>query len=285
MSSSYHPHTDGQSEVINRRFEQYILYLAHQRPNKWYSFQPWAEYQYNTTYHSSIGMTPFQALYGRLPPTIPHYVEGTTAVNEVDQQLTAQDELLTKLKANLHAAQNYMKQSADNRHRHVEFQVGDWVFCAFNLTVNRPCSRELSKNWLTVSLVHFRLKLESVQQHTPSSYHHPRSFTRYSMSPFSRNKSKTKLSPPKTCQQQPKKEPSSCNPKQFWITTGSKRASKQWKKVQSNGSTFPSRMPLGKTLPNDKTISSTSTLRTRFIFRRGVMINPQLQAEDLAGFP
>jgi len=42
----------------------------------------------------STGMTPFQALYGRLPPSIPHYIDGLSRVNEVDQSLLNQDEVL-----------------------------------------------------------------------------------------------------------------------------------------------------------------------------------------------
>ena len=41
------------------------------------------------TYHASTGMTPFQALYGRLPPTIPNYQLGTSLVNELDQSLAS----------------------------------------------------------------------------------------------------------------------------------------------------------------------------------------------------
>ncbi|RVW69833.1 Transposon Ty3-I Gag-Pol polyprotein [Vitis vinifera] len=41
---------------------------------------PWAEYWYNTTYHISTGMTPFQALYGWLPPSIPTYKDGLSPV-------------------------------------------------------------------------------------------------------------------------------------------------------------------------------------------------------------
>ncbi|KAL6313652.1 hypothetical protein AAG906_010070 [Vitis piasezkii] len=112
MSSSYHPQTDGQSEVVNRCVEQYLRCYAHHHPRKWSFFLPWAEFWYNTTYHASTGMTPFQALYGRLPPTIPHYLMGTTPVHAT----------------NLHAATNRMKQVADSKRRNIEYQVGDMVF-------------------------------------------------------------------------------------------------------------------------------------------------------------
>lgn len=128
MSSSYHPQTDGQSEVVNRCVEQYLRCFVHQYPRKWNSFLPWAEFWYNTAYHASIGMTPFQALYGRLPPSIPHYQVGSSPVHENDQNLASRDELLRQLKANLHAANNRMKQMADSKQRDIEYQVGDLVF-------------------------------------------------------------------------------------------------------------------------------------------------------------
>ena len=73
-------------------------------------------------------MTPFQALYGRPPPMIPHYHEGNCPVNEVDQGLVSRDVLLHHLKNNLLADHNRMKQQADAKWRDVEYQVGDFVF-------------------------------------------------------------------------------------------------------------------------------------------------------------
>lgn len=55
-------------------------------------------------------MSPFQALYGRLPPTIPRYFVGQSPVDEVDRGLADRDELLLRLKQNLEAARNRMKQ-------------------------------------------------------------------------------------------------------------------------------------------------------------------------------
>ncbi|RVW24823.1 Transposon Tf2-12 polyprotein [Vitis vinifera] len=128
MSSAYHPQTDGQIEVFNRCVEQYLRCLVHQQPRKWYSLLPWAEFWYNTTYHASTGMSPFQALYGRPPPMIPHYQLGSSPVNEVDQNLASRDDLFHQLKLNLHQASNRMKQIADSKRRDIEFNEGDLVF-------------------------------------------------------------------------------------------------------------------------------------------------------------
>jgi hypothetical protein len=72
-------------------------------------------------------MTPFQALYSRLPPTIPSYNEGLLLVHEVDQQLQDRDELLQQLKVNLALSVNRMKQIADTKRRDVSFDIGDLV--------------------------------------------------------------------------------------------------------------------------------------------------------------
>ncbi|KAH9647661.1 Wall-associated receptor kinase-like 22 [Citrus sinensis] len=125
MSSAYHPQTDGQTKVINRCLEQFLRCFVHQWPRKWHEYLPWAEFWYNTTYHVSTGMTPFQALYGREPATVPIYHVGTSPVHEVDKALLARDELLAKLKKNLAVAANRMKQVADKHRRDVEFQQND----------------------------------------------------------------------------------------------------------------------------------------------------------------
>ena len=90
---------------------------------------PWAELWYNTTFHSSAGMTPYQALYGRPPPTIPDYLEGTTQVHDVEQNFINREELLSQLKHNLATAANRMKQAVDKKkQRDVSFQKREMVF-------------------------------------------------------------------------------------------------------------------------------------------------------------
>ena len=77
MSSSYHPQTDGQSEVVNRTLEQYLRCFAGKQPRKWVEWIPWAEFSYNTSNHSSTKITPFEAVYDIPPPSLLTYVPGT----------------------------------------------------------------------------------------------------------------------------------------------------------------------------------------------------------------
>jgi transposase InsO family protein len=63
FSTSYHPESDGQTEQVNQCMEQYLRCMAFEAPQKWMDWLPTAEYWYNTSFQTSIKMTPFEALY------------------------------------------------------------------------------------------------------------------------------------------------------------------------------------------------------------------------------
>ena len=113
LNSSYHPQTDGQTEVANRVMEQYLRAFVHRKPTSWGQFLLWAEWSYNTSCHSSTGITPFEVIYGRKPPAIPEYVGGTSSVDTVDAVLSQYDEVLKLLRRKLLRAQQKMKLMVD----------------------------------------------------------------------------------------------------------------------------------------------------------------------------
>lgn len=86
-STAYHPQSDGQTKVVNKGVETYLCCFCGDRPKLWQSWLHWAEYWYNTTFQNSIGITSFQAVYGRLPPALIAYSEDTTSNSTLDQQL------------------------------------------------------------------------------------------------------------------------------------------------------------------------------------------------------
>jgi hypothetical protein len=64
LSTAFHPQTDGQSEAFNKTISMYLRCLTGDRPRTWLDWLPWAEYCYNTAYHSALKATPFQVVYG-----------------------------------------------------------------------------------------------------------------------------------------------------------------------------------------------------------------------------
>jgi hypothetical protein len=128
MSSAYHPETDGQTEVVNRCLESYLRCFAADNPKSWSHWVPWAEFWYNTTFHISIGKTPFEVVYGRQAPSIVKFLPNETKVTAVALELSDRDEALTQLKGHLLKAQEQMASYANKKRRDLSFEVGEWVF-------------------------------------------------------------------------------------------------------------------------------------------------------------
>ena len=88
---------------------------------------PWAKYHYNTSYHTAAGLTPYQVVYGKEPPTIATYVLSTSKIAAADDLLNEREEVLAILRNNLTKAQERMKTLADNHRRDVSFEVKSYV--------------------------------------------------------------------------------------------------------------------------------------------------------------
>ena len=116
MSTSYHPQMDGQTEVTNRCLETYLRCFIGDKPRSWVQWLSWAEYWFNTTYHASIDITPFEAVYGRKPPALVRSVPGEIRVAAMFKDLQDRDEILRQLKIHLERARERMKHQVD-KHR------------------------------------------------------------------------------------------------------------------------------------------------------------------------
>ena len=128
MSTAYHPQSDGQTEVVNRCLETYLRCMTSDKPHLWSKWLPLAEYWYNTNYHSSTRITPYEAVYGQLPPVHLPYLAEETRVHTVAKCLEDREKMLLILKFHLLRAQHRMKQLADKHRSERSFEIGDWVF-------------------------------------------------------------------------------------------------------------------------------------------------------------
>ncbi|GKD62315.1 putative reverse transcriptase domain-containing protein [Tanacetum coccineum] len=65
MSIAYHLQTDGQSERTIHTLEDMLYACVIDFGNSWVRHLPLVEFSYNNSYHASIKVAPFEALYGR----------------------------------------------------------------------------------------------------------------------------------------------------------------------------------------------------------------------------
>jgi hypothetical protein len=80
LSTTYHPQTDGQIEVVSKCLETYLGCFASEKKNRWAQWLPLAEWWYNTSYHTITRMTPFEVVYGNKPPSVLSYLLGASKV-------------------------------------------------------------------------------------------------------------------------------------------------------------------------------------------------------------
>ncbi|KAF5443243.1 hypothetical protein F2P56_035816, partial [Juglans regia] len=125
-SSAYHPQTDGQTEALNKILEGYLRCYVGTKPKDWVKWLPLAEWWYNSSYHTSTKVSPFEALYGYCPPRLSSYIPGTALNVAIDQHLTTRDQIKNQLKYNLQQSQQRMKFYADKKRSEREFAEGDW---------------------------------------------------------------------------------------------------------------------------------------------------------------
>nr|KYP43838.1 Retrotransposable element Tf2 [Cajanus cajan] len=173
-SSSYHPQTDGQTEVLNRTLECFLRCFVSDTPRSWFRFLHIAEFWYNTSKHSSLSTSPFHVLYGRTPPTtidlLPNFAPKVSSVFTILQEHKV---ILSVVKYHLHRARQRMKIEADKHRLDAHFTVGDWVWVRLQpyrqTTVHRRSSQKLSKRFYGPFRIRQRIGMVAYALELPES--------------------------------------------------------------------------------------------------------------------
>ncbi|GJS28932.1 reverse transcriptase domain-containing protein [Tanacetum coccineum] len=106
MSMTYHPQTDGQSELTIQTLEDMLRACVLDFGESWDVYLPLVEFSYKNSYHSSVRCASFEASYGRKCRSPIMWAE---------------------IKDRLKAARDHQKIYADKRRKPLEFSVGDYV--------------------------------------------------------------------------------------------------------------------------------------------------------------
>ncbi|KAA0051715.1 pol protein [Cucumis melo var. makuwa] len=128
FSTAFHPQTDDQIERLNQVLKDMLRACALEFPGSWDSHLHLMEFAYNNSFQATIGMAPFEALYGKC-------CRSPVCWGEVGEQrlmgpelVQSTNEAIQKIRSRMHTAQSRQKSYADVRRKDLEFDVGDKVF-------------------------------------------------------------------------------------------------------------------------------------------------------------
>ena len=143
-SSAYHAQGNGVTERVNKVLKPYLAKFVNESHDNWDIYLQMAISSYNTSFHSSIGSTPFESHHGRPPVTVADVILNNklpsntdpNSISEFTIGLHANASILHKQmldhKARAQAKQKlYYDRFVKNQRR---YKVGDFVKLTNNVT-------------------------------------------------------------------------------------------------------------------------------------------------------
>jgi hypothetical protein len=130
FSSSYHPQTDGKTEVVNRSLGDLLRSLVTEHHSSWDNVLPQAEFSYNDSVNIRTGKIPFEIVYGRQPRGISKLRDSEQIVTKsasAEEFAEAMEDLHSRVKQRLLESNQEYKRRADQHRRQIQFEVGDLV--------------------------------------------------------------------------------------------------------------------------------------------------------------
>ena len=106
FSTAFHPQTDGQSERTIKTLEDMLRACVLEFQGSWDDYVTLIEFAYNNHYHSSIGMAPYEALYGRKCRCPVYWDEEGTRILEGPELIQKTGDKVKVIRGKLKAAQD-----------------------------------------------------------------------------------------------------------------------------------------------------------------------------------
>lgn len=131
MSTSYHPQTDGKTEVTNRSLGNLLRCLVCDNLKSWDAKLGQAEFAHNRALNRSLGYCPFQVVYGVLPRgplDLTALPDQTRVHGEAVDFVSKIHEVHQLASSHLTASASKYKAAADKKQRELLFEPGDLVW-------------------------------------------------------------------------------------------------------------------------------------------------------------
>ena len=127
LSTAYHPQTDGHSERTIQTLEDMLRACVIKYGGVWDSHLPLVEFAYNNSHHTSIGMPPYEMLYGRRCRTPGCWLEPGEKQFARPEVVQITADKVKVAKEALRVARDRQKMYADKKRKPKSFEEGDFV--------------------------------------------------------------------------------------------------------------------------------------------------------------
>ena len=128
MSTAYHPQTDGQTERTIQTLEDLLRSCVLSWGGHWADHLSLVEFSYNNSWHASIQMAPFEALYGRRCRSPICWDEPADVVGVAPEIVQTTVERIAQIREHMRIAQDRQSKYAKLRQKDLEFEVGMHVW-------------------------------------------------------------------------------------------------------------------------------------------------------------
>jgi translation initiation factor IF-1 len=132
FSTTCHPQTDGQTEVVNRTLSTLLRAVLKKNLKMWEEWLPHVEFAYNRAVHSTTQHSPFEIVYGFNPLTpldlLP--LPNTSVLKHKDGKAKAEfvRKMHEQVKLQIEKKNESYAKSANKGRKKVVFEPGDWVW-------------------------------------------------------------------------------------------------------------------------------------------------------------
>jgi transposase InsO family protein len=170
FSTTYHPQTDGQTEVVNRTLSTMLRAILKDNLRLWEECLPHIEFAYNKSIHSTIKLSPFMVVYG-FNPRAPIHLLLLPPSEIVKLDVTQRSKFILKLHETIKLQIKKMNEryqiAASKGRKEVKLEPGDlvWVhlrkdrFPDFRKSKLMPCAAGLFEVFEKINDNAYKLEL------------------------------------------------------------------------------------------------------------------------------
>lgn len=146
-TTPYHPQSNGMDERFNGSLCKILRSYVNQHQNTWDNHLKWAVFVYNTSFHESIRMSPYQVMYGVQPRT-PLNLRPSGTVSQAEARRAIREAVVFSNKQ----AQETQKRFYDRTRKVPNFKIGQSVLVKSH-KISAEEARKFAYKWTSPAII------------------------------------------------------------------------------------------------------------------------------------